>query len=224
MRIDIITVHPPLLHSFFEHSIISRAIKKGLLELQIHNLRDYSNNQHRSVDDYPYGGGPGMVLSIEPLAACIDYLKSQNHYDEIILMTPDGVPLYQGLANELSNKASFIIICGHYKGVDDRIRELYVIREISIGDYVLTGGEIPAAVLVDAITRLLPGVLNDESSALSDSFQNGLLSEPIYTRPAIFRGLSVPEILLSGNFKAIGEWRINSSLERTKKNRPDLLK
>ena len=224
MRIDIITVHPPLLTSFFEHSIISRAIKKDILQLEIHNLRDFSKNTHKSVDDYQYGGGAGMVLSAEPIADCIDFLQSNNTYDEIILMTPDGIPLYQGLANELSSKKSIILICGHYKGVDERIRELYVTREISIGDYVLTGGEIPAAVLVDAMVRLIPGVLNDETSALSDSFQNGLLSEPVYTRPAVFRGLSVPDILLSGNFKAIDEWRLNASLEITKKKRPDLLK
>lgn len=199
-------------------------MKKGLLELEIHNLRDYSTNAHKSVDDYPYGGGPGMVLSIEPIALCIDQLLEHRSYNEIILLTPDGIPFQQSLANELSNKGSMILICGHYKGIDDRVRELFVTREISIGDYVLTGGEIPAAVIVDATTRLLPGVLNDESSALSDSFQNGLLSEPIYTRPAQFRGLSVPEILLSGNFKNIDEWRINTSLERTKKKRPDLLK
>jgi len=224
MQIDIITVHPPLLDSFFNHSIVSRAIKKGLLDLRIHNLRDYSTNNHRSVDDYPYGGGPGMVLSIEPIAACIDFLNSKTQYDDIILMTPDGLPFNQYMANELSNKQAFVILCGHYKGVDDRVRDLFITREISIGDYVLTGGEIPAAVVVDATARLLPGVLGDESSALSDSFQNDLLSEPIYTRPAVFRGLSVPEVLLSGNFKLIDEWKMNLSLERTKKNRPDLLK
>ncbi len=223
MEIDIITVHPPLLESFFNHSIVSRSIKKGLLQLNIHNLRDYSSDSHRNVDDYPYGGGPGMVLSVEPLAKCIDHLQSQKKYNEVILMTPDGKTLNQVLANELSGKDRIIILCGHYKGIDERIRELYVTREISIGDYVLTGGEIPAAVMVDAVIRLLPGVLGDETSALSDSFQNGLLSEPIYTRPAIFRGLKVPEVLMGGNFKAIDEWRINASLEKTKKNRPDLL-
>lgn len=223
MEIDIITVHPPLLESFFNHSIISRAINKGHLELTVHNLRDYSHDSHRNVDDYPYGGGPGMVMSVEPLANCIDHLLSRKPYDDIILMTPDGKTLNQVMANELSGKTRLIILCGHYKGIDERIRELYISREISIGDYVLTGGEIPAAVLVDSMVRLLPGVLGDESSALSDSFQNGLLSEPIYTRPAVFRGLKVPDVLLSGNFKAIDEWRINASLEKTKKNRPDLL-
>jgi len=223
MKIDIITVHPPLLESFFSHSMVNRSIQRGFLELHIHNLRDYSNNAHRSVDDYPYGGGPGMVLSLEPLSNCLDHLISISKPDDIILLTPDGKTLNQGLANELSSKNHLILVCGHYKGVDDRLRELYISREISIGDYVLTGGEIPAAVLVDATIRLIPGVLNDESSALSDSFQNGLLSEPIYTRPSVFRGISVPEILLSGNFKAIDEWRIQASLEKTKKNRPDLL-
>ena len=223
MKIDIITVHPPLLESFFSHSMVNRSIQRGFLELHIHNLRDYSNNAHRSVDDYPYGGGPGMVLSLEPLSNCLDHLISISKPDDIILLTPDGKTLNQGLANELSSKNHLILVCGHYKGVDDRLRELYISREISIGDYVLTGGEIPAAVLVDATIRLIPGVLNDESSALSDSFQNGLLSEPIYTRPSVFRGISVPAILLSGNFKAIDEWRIQASLEKTKKNRPDLL-
>jgi tRNA (guanine37-N1)-methyltransferase len=223
MHIDLISVQPSLLDSFFSHSILQRASSKGLLNLTIHNLRDYATNKYRSVDDYPYGGGPGMVLSIEPIANCIDQLMKERSYDELILMTPEGERLNQGLANELSIKKRLLILCGHYKGIDDRIKELYSMKEVSIGDYVLTGGEIPAAVLIDATVRLLPGVLGDESSALSDSFQNGLLSEPVYTRPAVFRGLKVPEILLSGNFQAIDHWRIEASLEKTKKNRPDLL-
>ncbi len=223
MHIDLISVQPSLLDSFFSHSILQRASSKGLLNLTIHNLRDYATNKYRSVDDYPYGGGPGMVLSIEPIANCIDHLMKERSYDELILMTPEGERLSQGLANELSIKKRLLILCGHYKGIDDRIKDLYSMKEVSVGDYVLTGGEIPAAVLIDATVRLLPGVLGDESSALSDSFQNGLLSEPVYTRPAVFRGLKVPEILLSGNFQAIDHWRIEASLEKTKKNRPDLL-
>lgn len=223
MKFDIITVHPPLLDSFFAHSMVLRAQKKGLLQISIHNLRDYSLNAQRSVDDYPYGGGPGMILSVEPLAACLDSLLEKGIYDETILMSPEGETFNQGIANELSNKKNIILICGHYKGVDDRIRELYVSRQISIGDYVLSGGEIPAAVVIDSVSRLLPGVLGDESSALTDSYQNGLLSEPVYTRPAVFRGLAVPEILLSGNFKEIDKWKAEASLEKTKKFRPDLL-
>ncbi len=223
MLIDIITVHPPLLESFFSHSIIDRALKKGILKLKIHNLRDYSKDHQRRVDDYPYGGGSGMVLTVEPLANCIDKIQENHPYDEIIIMSPDGSSLHQRIANELSLKESLIIICGHYKGFDERIRLLYKTRTISIGDYVLTGGEIPAAVLVDATVRLIPGVIQDGTSALSDSFQNGLLSEPIFTRPAEFRGLKVPEVLLSGNFKWIDAWRMESALNWTKKNRPDLL-
>lgn len=223
MRIDIISVHPPLFESFLSHSIIKRAAEKGLLMLHIHNLRDYSDNKHKNVDDYQYGGGAGMVMTAPPITACIEKLKAERNYDEIIYMTPDGDRLDQKMANELSLNDNIIILCGHYKGIDERIRELFITREISIGDYVLSGGELPGAVLVDAIGRLLPGVLNDETSALTDSFQDGLLSGPIYSRPAEFRGLSVPDVLLSGNPKEIEKWRFEKSLEKTRKIRPDLL-
>jgi len=223
MRIDIISVHPPLFESFLSHSIIKRAANKGLLFLHIHNLRDYADNKHKNVDDYQYGGGAGMVMTAPPIAACIEKLIAERTYDEIIYMTPDGDRLNQQAANELSLNENILILCGHYKGIDQRIRELFITREISIGDYVLSGGELPAAVLVDAIGRLLPGVLNDESSALTDSFQDGLLSGPIYSRPSEFRGLKVPEVLLSGDPKEIEKWRFEQSLEKTTNVRPDLL-
>lgn len=223
MRFDIITVLPGLLESPFAHSILQRAQKKGLCEIVVHNLRDYADNKHKSVDDYPYGGGSGMVMQIEPFAACIESLQSQRNYDEIIFMTPDGVTLNQEIANNLSIKGNIMVLCGHYKGIDQRIRDIYVTREISIGDYVLSGGELPAAILVDAVVRLVPGVLSDETSALSDSFQGGLLDAPVYTRPADWRGHQVPEVLLSGNAALIDQWRDEQSLERTKARRPDLL-
>lgn len=224
MRFDIISVLPQLLESPFAHSILHRAQKKGLVEIAIHNLRDYATNKHKSVDDYPYGGGSGMVMSIEPFAACIEKLQSERTYDEIIFMTPDGTTLNQTIANELSGKGNIIILCGHYKGIDQRIRDVFVTREISIGDYVLSGGELPAAVLVDSVVRLIPGVLSDETSALSDSFQGELLDAPVYTRPAEWRGIKVPDILLGGHQAKIEEWRHDQALERTKKLRPDLLK
>jgi tRNA (guanine37-N1)-methyltransferase len=223
MRFDIITVLPALLESPFAHSILQRAQKKGLTEIHIHNLRDYADNKHKNVDDYPYGGGSGMVMSIEPFAACIDKLKSEREYDEVVFMSPDGELLTQTIANQLSGNKNIIILCGHYKGIDQRIRELFVTREISIGDYVLSGGELPAAVLVDAIVRLIPGVLSDETSALSDSFQGDLLDAPVYTRPADWNGHKVPDILLSGNQAAIEQWRDEQAFERTKKRRPGLL-
>jgi len=223
MRFDIITVLPDLLVSPFAHSILQRAQKKGLAEIHVHNLRDYSNNKQKSVDDYQYGGGSGMVMSIEPFANCIEKLRSERDYDEIIFIKPDGETLNQSMANELSDKKNVIILAGHYKGIDQRIRDIFVTREISIGDYVLSGGELPAAVLVDSIVRLLPGVLNDETSALSDSFQGELLDAPVYTRPSDWQGHKVPDILLSGHEAAINEWRHEQALERTKKRRPDLL-
>jgi tRNA (guanine37-N1)-methyltransferase len=224
MRIDIITVLPELLESPFRHSILKRAIQKGLLQVNLINLRDYAINKYGTVDDYQYGGGAGMVLMCEPIARCIDQLQAERNYDEVIYMTPDGTLLNQKMANTLSLKENFIVLCGHYKGIDERIRELYVTREISIGDYVLSGGELAAAVLVDTLARLIPGVLNDETSALSDSFQDNLLAPPVYTRPENFRGLKVPEILLSGHEAKIKEWRYEQALQRTKERRPDLLK
>lgn len=224
MRFDIITVLPALLESPFAHSILQRAQKKGLTEIVVHNLRDYSTNKHKNVDDYPYGGGSGMVMSIEPFAACIEKLKSEREYDEVIFMSPDGEVLTQSIANHLSSKKNIIILAGHYKGIDQRVRDVFVTREISIGDYVLSGGELPAAVLVDAVVRLIPGVLNDETSALSDSFQGELLDAPIYTRPADWNGHKVPDVLLSGNPAKIDAWRDEQALERTRQRRPDLLK
>lgn len=223
MRIDIITVLPELLESPFGHSILKRAQSKGLVEVHVHNLRDYSTNKQRSVDDYAYGGGAGMVLQIEPIAACIEKLKGERTYDEIIYLTPDGATLHQGIANELSLKGNLMMLCGHYKGVDERVREHYITREISIGDYVLSGGELAAAVLADSIIRLLPGVLNDETSALSDSFQDHLLAPPVFSRPADFKGWKVPDILLSGHAEKIEEWRHQQAIERTKVRRPDIL-
>ncbi|MFM7467576.1 MAG: tRNA (guanosine(37)-N1)-methyltransferase TrmD [Crocinitomicaceae bacterium] len=223
MRVDILTVVPQLLSSPFSASIMQRAQDKGHVEIYVHNIRDYSTSKHKNVDDYQYGGGAGMVMSIEPISACIEKLKSQRHYDEIIFMTPDGEILEQKLCNSLSLYENILILCGHYKGIDERIREHYITKEISIGSYVLSGGELAAAVLVDAIVRLIPGVLNDESSALSDSFQDNLLSPPVYTRPPEFNGWKVPDILLSGNTKEIEKWREEQAFLRTKERRPDLL-
>jgi tRNA (guanine37-N1)-methyltransferase len=223
MQIDIITVVPGILEGPFSHSILQRAQDKGLVKINVINLRDYANNKHKSVDDYQYGGGAGMVLMLEPIVNCIEDLKSKNDYEEVIFLTPDGTTLSQGIANELSLKGNMIMLCGHYKGIDQRIRDHFVTREISIGDYVLSGGELAAAVLVDSIVRVIPGVLSDETSALTDSFQDGLLSAPVYTRPADFRGLTVPEILIGGNTPEIEKWRFEQALQRTKERRPDLL-
>ncbi len=223
MRIDIITVLPELLESPFQHSILKRAQSKGVAEINLHHLREYSTNKHRTVDDYSYGGGAGMVMCIEPIAKCIEKLKSERTYDEVIYMSPDGELLDQKIANHVSTLKNIIILCGHYKGVDERIREHLVTREISIGNYVLSGGELAAAVLCDSIIRLLPGVLNDETSALLDSFQDGMIAPPVYTRPSEFNGWKVPDVLLSGNEKEIEKWRHEQALERTKQRRPDML-
>ncbi len=223
MRIDILTVLPELLSGPFSASILKRAQDKGLVEIHLHNIRDYSTDKHKNVDDYQYGGGAGMVMSIEPIVTLIEKLEKERNYDEVIYMTPDGVLLEQNTCNELSLKKNLIILCGHYKGVDERIREHFITKEISIGSYVLSGGEIAAAVLTDTIVRLLPGVLNDETSALTDSFQDNLLSPPVYTRPPEYRGWKVPEVLLSGNFPKIEKWREEQALKRTKSRRPDLL-
>lgn len=222
MRIDIITVLPELLQSPFEHSILKRAGEKGLLDVNLVNLREYSTFNHKQVDDYQFGGGAGMVMMIEPIYNCITSLKEKNQYDEIIYLSPDGEILNQQMANQLSLKQNLILLCGHYKGVDERVREHLITKEISIGNYVLSGGELAAAVLVDTIGRLIPGVLSDETSALTDSFQDNLLAPPVYTRPAEFMGWKVPEILLSGHTAKIEEWRFEQSLERTKLKRPDL--
>jgi tRNA (guanine37-N1)-methyltransferase len=223
MRIDIITVLPELLKSPFEASILKRAIEKGLVEVHLHNLRDYSIGNYKQIDDYQFGGGAGMVMMVEPIDKCISQLKSEREYDEVIYMTPDGSTLNQGMANEISMKKNIIVLCGHYKGVDQRVRDMFVTREISIGDYVLSGGELAAAILCDAVIRLLPGVLNDETSALTDTFQDNLLAPPVYTRPSEYKGMEVPKILLSGNFPKIEKWREQQALERTKERRPDLL-
>jgi tRNA (guanine37-N1)-methyltransferase len=223
MKIDILTVLPELLESPFSHSIMKRAQEKGLLEVHLYQLRKWAVNKYGMVDDYQYGGGAGMVMMCEPLANAVDELQAERKYDEIIYMTPDGERFNQKAANQLSLKENILIICGHYKGIDERIRLQYVTKEISIGDYVLSGGELAAAVLVDAIGRLLPGVLNDETSALTDSFQDNLLAPPVYTRPADFRGQKVPDILLQGDPKKVTEWRYEQSLLRTKEKRPDLL-
>jgi len=223
MRIDIITVLPQLLESPFSDSILKRAQQKGLVQVELHDLRSYSTDKHHSVDDYQYGGGAGMVMLIEPIAAAIEHLQAQRKYDDVIYMTPDGQTLNQHLANQLSVKENFIILCGHYKGIDERVREHFITREISIGDYVLSGGELAAAVLCDSLIRLVPGVLNDGTSALTDSFQDDLLAPPVYTRPAEFRGWTVPDILLSGHTKAIEQWRHDLSIARTVERRPDLL-
>ncbi|MFY0594166.1 tRNA (guanosine(37)-N1)-methyltransferase TrmD [Roseivirga sp.] len=223
MRIDIITCLPKLLESPFGHSILQRAQDKGLVEVVVHDLRAYAVNKKKQLDDYAYGGGAGMVMLIEPIDKCISALKEERSYDEIIYMTPDGETFNQQVANELSLKGNLIILCGHYKGVDERVREHFITREISVGDYVLSGGELAAAVVSDAIIRLIPGVLSDETSALTDSFQDSLLAPPVYTRPAEYKGLKVPDVLLSGHEKKIEEWRFQKSVERTKKRRPDLL-
>ena len=223
MRIDIITVLPDLIKSPFEASILKRAIDKDLVEVHFHNLRDYATNNYKTVDDYQFGGGAGMVMMIEPIDKCISELQSQRAYDDIIYMTPDGTTLNQGMANALSLKENIMILCGHYKGVDQRVRDRFITREISIGDYVLSGGELGAAVLCDAVIRLIPGVLNDETSALTDSFQDNLLAPPVYTRPAEYKGMKVPEVLLSGNFARIEAWREQEALNRTRERRPDLL-
>lgn len=223
MRIDIITCLPRLLDSFFAHSILQRAQTGGFVEVVVHDLRDYTADKHRRVDDYAFGGGAGMVMQIEPIARCIRALQTQRHYDEVIYMTPDGQRLNQQTANTLSLRENLIVLCGHYKGVDERVRELFVTREISIGDYVLSGGELAACVLADAVIRLLPGVLNDETSALTDSFQDNLLAPPVYTRPADWEGHRVPDILLSGHEANIDDWRHEQALERTRARRPDLL-
>ena len=223
MRIDIVTLMPELLESPFGHSIMKRAQQKGLLEVVVHDLRPFGLGRHQQLDDYAFGGGAGMVMMIEPIAACIEQLQAQRTYDEIIYLSPDGRLFDQPMANRLSMKENLLILCGHYKGVDERVREHFITLEISIGDFVLSGGELAAAVVVDAIGRLIPGVLGDESSALLDSFQDGLLAPPVYTRPADFRGWKVPEVLLSGNFPKIEDWRYEKALERTQARRPDLL-
>lgn len=223
MRIDIISVLPELMESPFKTSILRRAMDKGLAEVHFHHLRDWAINKHRQVDDEPYGGGAGMVMMMEPLDKCISELKSQRTYDEVIYLTPDGVTLNQKIANTLSIKNNLIFLCGHYKGIDQRVRDLHITKEISIGDYVLTGGELAACVLADSVIRLLPGVLNDEQSALTDSFQDDLLSPPIYTRPEVYKGLEVPKVLLSGNFAQIEEWRHEEAIRITQEKRPDLL-
>lgn len=222
MRIDIITILPELMQSPFNDSILKRAQEKGIVEVHFHNLRDYSTNKQKSIDDYQFGGGAGMVMMIEPIDLCISKLKSERNYDEVIYMTPDGKTLNQNKANELSLKENIIILCGHYKGVDQRVRDLFITREISIGDFVLSGGELAANVLCDAVIRLIPGVLNNETSALTDSFQDDLLAPPVYTRPADYKGTKVPDVLLSGNFPKIEVWREKQAHQRTKERRPDL--
>ncbi|ADV47373.1 tRNA (guanosine(37)-N1)-methyltransferase TrmD [Cellulophaga sp. E16_2] len=224
MRIDIITVLPELLKSPFEASILKRAIEKGIVEVHMHNLRDYTDLSYNQIDDYQFGGGAGMVMMIEPIDKCIAALKEQRDYDEVIYMTPDGKTLNQKIANSMSLLENIIILCGHYKGVDQRVRDAYITKEISIGDYVLSGGELGAAVFCDTIIRLIPGVLNNETSALTDTFQDDLLAPPVYTRPAEYKGMKVPEILLSGNFPKIEKWREDKAYERTEKLRPDLIK
>lgn len=223
MRIDIITCLPRLLESPFSDSILKRAQEKGIVTVQIHDLRSHSTNKHRATDDYAFGGGAGMVMMIEPIDNCITQLKSERSYDEVLYMSPDGELFSQGLANELSLKGNLILLCGHYKGVDERVREHLITREISIGDYVLSGGELAAAVVSDAIIRLIPGVLSDESSALTDSFQDGLIAPPVYTRPAEYKGWKIPEVLTSGHEAKIADWRHEKSVERTKKRRPGYL-
>jgi tRNA (guanine37-N1)-methyltransferase len=223
MRIDILTVLPELLTSPFAASIMQRAQTKGHVEIHVHNLRDYADNKHRNIDDYQYGGGAGMVMSVVPISKAIEALQAERKYDEIIYMTPDGALLEQTTCNQLSLAENLLILCGHYKGVDQRVRDLYVTKEISIGSYVLSGGELAAAIVVDAVVRLIPGVLNDETSALTDSFQDGLLAPPVYTRPPEFKGLAVPEVLLGGNPKEVDAWREAAAYARTKERRPDLL-
>jgi tRNA (guanine37-N1)-methyltransferase len=224
MRIDILSAVPELLTSPFSHSIMKRAADRGLLEVVVHDLRQFGLGKNRQIDDYQYGGGAGMVMRLEPIVQCIEHLKGERNYDEVIFLTPDGVLFDQSLANQLSLRENIILLCGHYKGIDERIREHYITKEISIGNYVLSGGELAAAVVTDTIGRLLPGVLNDESSALSDSFQDDLLAPPVYTRPAEYNGWKVPEVLTSGNFKKIEEWRHEKAVERTRERRPELFK
>ena len=224
MHIDIITLHPGLLESPFQHSIVKRAIEKKLVEVNFVNLRDYGIGNYKQVDDSPFGGGAGMVMTIEPIAKCIEELKSKRTYDEVIYLTPDGELFNQEKANRFSMAKNIILLFGHYKGVDERVSELFITKEISIGDYVLSGGELPAAIFCDAIIRLLPGVLSDETSALSDSFQDNLLAPPVYTRPADYNGLKVPDVLLSGHTKQIEDWRLAKAMERTKERRPDIWK
>lgn len=223
MRIDVLTLFPQMFEGPFSESILRRAVDQGSVELVLHNIRDYSTDKHMKVDDYAFGGGAGMVMQIEPIARIINQLKGERRYDEVIYLTPDGQTLKQGLVNQLSLKGNLILLCGHYKGVDQRVRDNYVTLEVSIGDYVLTGGELAAAVLVDAVVRLIPGVLSDETSALSDSFQDNLLAPPVYTRPAEYKGWKVPEVLLSGHQAKIDQWREEQALARTRKLRPDLL-
>lgn len=223
MRIDIITAVPELLEGLFDKSIIGRAQKKGLAEIHIHNLRDYTEDKHKRIDDYSFGGFPGMVMQCQPIDACISALKAERDYDDVIFVTPDGEQFSQPMANELSMKGNIIILCGHYKGIDYRIREHLITREVSLGDFVLTGGELVAACIADAIVRVIPGAIGDEQSALSDSFQDNLLAAPVYTRPADYKGWKVPEVLLSGNLAKVKEWEMEQSLERTKRLRPDLL-
>lgn len=222
MQIEILTIFPEMFQGPFDQSIVKRAREKGHITINILNIRDFSTNKHKRVDDYPYGGGSGMVMMIEPIAACIEYLQAQRSYDEVIYLSPDGILLDQKTANHLSTRGNLILLCGHYKGIDERIREKYITMEISIGNYVLSGGELAAAVLTDAIVRLIPGVLNDETSALSDSFQDDLISPPVYTRPADFKGMKVPDILLSGNDKEIYNWRLTKAIERTRERRPGI--
>ncbi|MFY8190453.1 MAG: tRNA (guanosine(37)-N1)-methyltransferase TrmD [Bacteroidia bacterium] len=222
MQVDILTLFPQIFVGPFTESIIKRAIERDLVNIEMHNIRDYSLSKHKNVDDYPFGGGAGMVMQIEPIHRCINALKEQRTYDEVIYMSPDGEPFTQKIANELSTKKNLIFLCGHYKGVDERVREHLVTRELSLGDFVLTGGEIAAAAMIDAIVRLIPGALNDETSALSDSFQDDLISPPVYTRPADYQGWTVPEVLLSGHQAKIDAWRHEQSLVRTKERRPNL--
>jgi tRNA (guanine37-N1)-methyltransferase len=222
MRIDILSVVPKLMESFFAHSILKRGQEAGHVEVVLHDIRDYSLSKQKQVDDYAFGGGAGMVMAIEPIARCIRHLQSERSYDEVIYMTPDGERFNQGIANQLSLGGNLMFLCGHYKGVDQRVRDLFITKEVSIGDYVLSGGELAAAVCADAIIRLIPGVLNDETSALTDSFQDNLLAPPVYTRPADFEGTRVPDILLSGHEAKINEWRFEESVRRTRERRPDL--
>jgi tRNA (guanine37-N1)-methyltransferase len=223
MRIDILTIFPDMFEGPFSHSIVKRAIDKELVEIHLHDIRKFATDKHRRVDDYPFGGGAGMVMMIEPIERCLDSLTGQRYYDEVIFLTPDGERLAQPVANRLSTLTNIILLCGHYKGIDERVREKLVTMELSVGDYVLSGGEIPAMVLTDAIVRIIPGVIGDETSALSDSFQDGLLSPPVYTRPADYKGWRVPDVLLSGHDRKIAEWRHEKALERTRARRPDML-
>ncbi|MCG9880696.1 MAG: tRNA (guanosine(37)-N1)-methyltransferase TrmD [Bacteroidia bacterium] len=222
MQVDVLTLFPQIFEGPFSESILKRAIEREIVTIGLHNIRDYSLSKHKNVDDYPFGGGAGMVMQIEPIHRCLQHLQEQRSYDEVIYMSPDGEPFTQKIANELSTKKNLIFLCGHYKGVDERVREHLVTRELSLGDFVLTGGEIAAAAMIDAVVRLLPGVLNDETSALSDSFQDDLISPPVYTRPADYNGWKVPEVLLSGHQAKIDAWRHEQSLQRTKERRPEL--